>query len=88
MVAALHHRVARNRQGDADADAASQATNHDANRHADDDAGDDGANTDHRYQIPSCIFTSSLAMVRGSQGGFQTIWTSTSFTPGISRSLA
>ena len=40
------------------------------------------------YQIPSAILTSSLAMVRGSQGGFQTIWTSTSFTPGISFILA
>jgi hypothetical protein len=36
------------------------------------------------YQIPSAIFTSSLAIVRGSQGGFQTMFTSTSFTPGIS----
>ena len=37
-----------------------------------------------RYQIPRAIRTSSLAIVRGSQGGFQTICTSTSLTTGNS----
>ena len=35
------------------------------------------------YQTPSIILTSSEAIVFGSQGGSQTIFTSTSSTPGI-----
>jgi hypothetical protein len=37
-----------------------------------------------RYQSPSCILISSLAIVRGSQGGLNVIETSTSLTPGRS----
>src|SRR6185437_9771809 len=73
----------------ADADPHRDVAQQHAYRDAEEESKDDSCRFDaHPYQMPSCIFTSSLAIVRGSHGGFQTIWTSTSLTPGISLSLA